>query len=99
MQLDPGTVIFAFLALFVLWKLRSVLGERTGFQQRRDLAPSLQSVGLPPAPAAEDLRWKDFAERGSEVWAGLDQIAEAQPGFDPRSFLSGATEAYKMVVQ
>ena len=34
MQIDPATIIFAFLALFVLWKLRSVLGERTGLEQK-----------------------------------------------------------------
>lgn len=28
--LDPSTIIFALLAIFVLWKLRSVLGSRTG---------------------------------------------------------------------
>lgn len=28
--LDPSTIIFALLAIFVLWKLRSVLGTRTG---------------------------------------------------------------------
>src|SRR5574337_1091003 len=98
MQLDPATVIFAFLALFVLWKLRSVLGERTGFERRRDLGPSLQPVAPPPAPVAEEVRWKDFAERGTAVWSGLDQIAAAQPEFEARAFLSGASEAYKTVV-
>lgn len=42
--LDPSTIIFAILAIFVLWKLRSVLGTRTGnekepptpFNVRRD---------------------------------------------------------------
>lgn len=99
MQLDPATIIFAFLALFVLWKLRSVLGERTGLEQKRDLASSPQAAAPLQAPIEEDLRWKDFAERGSQLWTGLDQVAEAQPGFEPRAFLSGATEAYKMVVQ
>ncbi len=28
--LDPSTIIFAILAIFVVWKLRSVLGTRTG---------------------------------------------------------------------
>lgn len=98
MQLDPATVIFAFLAIFVLWKLRSVLGERTGYEQppRQGVAPG----SAPPesAPAQPDLRWKEFAEQGGPVWSGLDDVARAQPNFDPRAFLDGAREAYKMVV-
>ena len=50
------------------------------------------------APVAEDLRWKDFAERGSPVWNGLDEIARAQPGFDAGAFVNGASAAYKMVI-
>jgi predicted lipid-binding transport protein (Tim44 family) len=98
MQFDPAIVIFAFLALFVLWKLRSVLGERTGFEQRRDLAPAPQSPPAQRKLADENARWKDFAERGSPLWSGLEQIAQSQPGFEPGAFLSGAIEAYKMVV-
>ena len=33
---DVTTIIFAALALFVVWKLRSVLGTRTGHEQRPD---------------------------------------------------------------
>ncbi|WP_298428022.1 Tim44/TimA family putative adaptor protein [Rhodoblastus sp.] len=98
MQLDPVTVIFAFLALFVLWKLRSVLGERVGYDQK-DGSPPVAAPQTPsPAVVAEDLRWKGFAEKGSPLWSGLDAIARAQPAFDPRAFLDGAREAYKMVV-
>jgi predicted lipid-binding transport protein (Tim44 family) len=102
MQLDPATVIFALLALFVLWKLRSVLGERTGFEQRRDengVAAAPPAPMAPAPPVNNDLRWAEFAERGGPVWAGLDAIADAQPGFAPRSFLDGARTAYEMVVQ
>jgi predicted lipid-binding transport protein (Tim44 family) len=98
MQLDPAIVIFALLALFVLWKLRSVLGERTGFEQRNDPSPVAEPASSPRPPEAADARWQDFAERGSPLWDGLDSIAKAQPGFDPGAFLNGAREAYKMVV-
>jgi len=98
MQLDPATIIFALLALFVLWKLRSVLGERTGFEQRSDLSPVSSPASASPAGPADDMRWRDYAERGSPVWNGLDQIAQAQKDFDPRAFLDGAREAYKLVV-
>jgi predicted lipid-binding transport protein (Tim44 family) len=99
MQLDPAMIIFAFLALFVLWKLRSVLGERTGFEQKRDDNVVPYPAPAPPPQAANNAGWAEFAERGSVVWTGLDDIARAQPGFAARSFLDGACAAYEMVVQ
>lgn len=98
MQLDPTLIIFAFLAIFVLWKLRSVLGERTGIEGQ----PEGRVVPFPTPQAAQapdEARWADFAERGSPVWAGLDEIARAQAGFAPRTFLDGASAAYELVVQ
>jgi predicted lipid-binding transport protein (Tim44 family) len=99
MSLDPITVIFAALAVFVVWKLRSVLGERTGFEQQPGPGAFAGAAPAQPAPAVDDARWADLAERGGKVWSGLDELAQAQPGFDPRAFLDGAKEAYKMVVQ
>ncbi|MGO8737918.1 Tim44/TimA family putative adaptor protein [Rhodoblastus sp.] len=99
MQLDPAIVIFALLALFILWKLRSVLGARTGYEQRNDFSAVSQPAASSQPPVVLDARWQDFAERGSPVWDGLDAIAKAQPGFDAGAFLDGAREAYKMVVR
>jgi predicted lipid-binding transport protein (Tim44 family) len=99
MSLDPVTIIFAALAVFVVWKLRSVLGERSGFEQPPGPQAFPGAAPAQPAPAVDDARWTDFAERGGKVWSGLDELAQAQPGFDPRAFLDGAKEAYKMVVQ
>jgi len=47
-------------------------------------------------PAAE--RWKDVAESGSSVAAGLDAIAAADPSFDAKHFITGARTAYEMIV-
>lgn len=101
MQLDPATVIFAFLALFVLWKLRSVLGERTGVEEKPNDGRGVFPAPATPLPSSpnDDARWADFAERGGAVWNGLDAISRAQPGFEPRVFLDGASSAYEMVVQ
>ena len=111
-EIDLPTVIFALVALFVAWKLRSVLGmrqdsERPGGQLaplRRApgpaSAPVAQPDAAPPAPVslpAAD-RWKGVAEPNSAVWSGLDAIAGADRGFTPQSFLSGARVAYDMVV-
>ncbi len=50
-----------------------------------------------PAMAAAD-RWKDVAETGSPIAAGLDAIAATDPSFDAKHFLAGARAAYEMVV-
>ncbi len=49
-----------------------------------------------PQPSAE--RWKDVAEIGSTVAAGLDAIAGADAGFDAKHFITGARTAYEMIV-
>jgi predicted lipid-binding transport protein (Tim44 family) len=65
--LDITTIIFALLAVFVVWKLRSVLGTRTGNEKQRDRSfspprteeaarqslPGGNVIRLPGAPAAE----------------------------------------------
>jgi predicted lipid-binding transport protein (Tim44 family) len=48
------------------------------------------------APQAD--RWKDIAEPGTPLAAGLDGIAAQDSSFDPRHFLSGARSAYEMIV-
>ena len=67
-------------------------------------------VSLPPRPATEAPprpaeaaqppaeRWKDVAETGSAVAAGLDAIAGAESSFDAKHFITGARAAYEMIV-
>ncbi|MEA2861330.1 MAG: hypothetical protein QOC72_3369 [Methylobacteriaceae bacterium] len=64
--LDITTIIFALLAVFVVWKLRSVLGTRTGNEKQRDRSfspraeeaarqavPGGNVIRLPGAPVAD----------------------------------------------
>ncbi len=112
-EIDLPTVIFALVALFVAYKLRSVLGVRQDSERqtggllaplRRVPAPSAAPVaqpdGAPSAlaqPPAAD-RWKGVADSNPAVWSGLDAIAAADRSFSPQGFLSGARIAYDMVV-
>jgi predicted lipid-binding transport protein (Tim44 family) len=78
----------------------------------RDAVPSPATdkvVTLPPRPAEAPQRpveaaqppaerWKDIAESGSVVAAGLDAIAGAEPSFDAKHFITGARAAYEMIV-
>jgi predicted lipid-binding transport protein (Tim44 family) len=111
--LDASTIIFALLAIFVLWKLRSVLGTRTGNEKpptnpffRRTTGTNDNKVVPPPGAAPPPLvaapplpdRWKAYAEPGSKVAAGLDAIAAADPSFALETFVTGAKLAYQMIV-
>jgi predicted lipid-binding transport protein (Tim44 family) len=53
-----------------------------------------------PVEAAPPLtdRWKDIAESGSSVAAGLDAIVAADSSFDAKHFITGARAAYEMIV-
>jgi predicted lipid-binding transport protein (Tim44 family) len=117
---DIYTIIFLALAVFIFFRLRSVLGQRTGRERppydpysARDAVrspandkivtlpqrPAEPAVSRPtePAPPPAD-RWKDVAESGSSVAAGLDAIAAADPSFDAKHFITGARAAYEMIV-
>jgi predicted lipid-binding transport protein (Tim44 family) len=111
--MDLTTLIFFALAVFVAWRLRSVLGQKTGHEQPpKDIFPRKQPtpvaagegnvVRLPGAAAndaaAEADRWDGIAPKGSPVAAGLDAIAREERDFDARQFLQGATAAYEMIV-
>jgi predicted lipid-binding transport protein (Tim44 family) len=110
-EIDLPTVIFALVALFVAWKLRSVLGVRQDSERPGGLLAPLRRVpgspappavqpdaAPPPAPQHPAERWKGVAEPDPAVWTGLDAIAAADRGFSPEAFLSGARVAYDMVV-
>lgn len=105
---DPSLIVFAALAIFVVWKLRSVLGVRVD----REEAPPAQFPaplrpaplpGAPPsgdvAPAAPAARWKGMVDKESAAAEpGLDAIAAADPRFDGRGFLEGSRRAYEVIV-
>ena len=84
---DMTTVVFALVAIFVVWKLRSVLGQRTGAERppespqtfRRDADRQDQNATRAPEPANEDrvIRMSDARERARfedpERWAPFAQ--------------------------
>lgn len=114
---DPFNLILLAVAVVVIFRLRSVLGGRTGHEKRYDpFSPSSTSetekrednvIPLPghEADAAGDDAgqeaepvWAGYAEKGSELADGLEQIAGSDGGFVPGEFLEGAKIAYEMIV-
>jgi predicted lipid-binding transport protein (Tim44 family) len=68
-----------------------------------DKVVTLPPRGADPAPKpAESVepveRWKDVAQPGSTIAAGLDAIVAEDKSFDPKHFIAGARQAYEMIV-
>lgn len=108
---DPLNLILLAIALMVFWKLRSVLGTRTGLE-RPPAEPVVLKPRTGPAPAPEQAPplgvedreppkpvWHGVAEEGSDVAKALEAIARKSPDFKVMPFLDGAKMAYEMVLQ
>jgi predicted lipid-binding transport protein (Tim44 family) len=100
------TIVFAVVAIFVVWRLWSVLGTRTGAERPPMQDPRAARVGgdivdvtpQPPPPSASPDRWRGVAEPGSALARGLDAVAAGDPSFEPQHFLAGARAAYEMII-
>ena len=101
-------VLFAMVAAFLILRLRSVLGRRTGNERRRLDPISARTaaeearekvVALPerarPAPRDEAAP----ASASTEASAGIAQIQSVDPSFDPDQFATGARTAFEMIVE
>lgn len=95
-------IVFALIAGFLVLRLRSVLGRRTGNERRRDpfVPPKAGTVSekvvqLPPrsgsatapAPAAVP-----------SLPPGVAELKRAEPSFDAAAFLHGARGAFEIIV-
>jgi len=103
-------IIFAAIAAFIVLRLRSVLGRRTGNERppagtfggpRRGADGDKKVVRLPERGSSEGLR--DFAyekaEPGSPLEAGLTEIKRADRSFNGDEFLAGARTAFEMIIE
>lgn len=110
---DPVTLVFLALAVFVIIKLRSVLGQKTGNEPppfaRREPPPETGGnvIQMPqqaaprtdaPPPADPAERFKGIAAPGTPFAAGLAALSDADKTFDPQGFVEGAKGAYEMIV-
>jgi len=116
---DIPTLIAIGVAIVVLFRLRQVLGTRTGrertpLQRQREAAAAKPGeenvVQMRPRPEPQtnedaeraqrklDAEITQFAHGDEAIATGLKAIADADPGFTPKSFMEGAKQAYEMIV-
>jgi len=105
-------IFFAMVAGFLILRLRSVLGRRTGEENPERWRPQKPDQTPPGAAPTDNVtRFPDRgvaapspAEEGGEpaapgsVAAGVAAIRAVDPEFDPAGFVQGARGAFEMIV-
>lgn len=93
-------LILAAIAVFLILRLKNVLGTRDGFEPPREQpAPQQRRFEIvPPAQEEDDYDISAHAEPGSPSAEALAAMKRAEPGFGVTDFLSGAKGAYEMIL-
>jgi predicted lipid-binding transport protein (Tim44 family) len=101
-------ILLALLAGFIILRLVSVLGRRTGNERRQENPAGLERAAPPDAKTVE-IPGRDRApppvqpgagasfDRDTPLGKTLSRIMMADHGFDPDGFLDGARGAYQMI--
>lgn len=94
-------IFFACVALFIAFRLRSVLGRRTGHERRPEAPPvgggaTDNVVPLPGRDDPAEIAFSHIADAG--LRDGLTAIRRADPNFDLEEFLAGGRQAFEMIV-
>ena len=93
-------LIFAAIALFLIFRLRSILGNRDGFEQKRPeqsaFDATVQTENDNSAPKKiVPLRANNAVANGE----GLEAVRRADPSFKDDDFMQGATGAFSLILQ
>jgi predicted lipid-binding transport protein (Tim44 family) len=100
-------ILFAMVAAFLILRLRSVLGRRTGherppksFVRPAQRAGDEVSGNVVPlaAPGVEVRPPLPTTKPPDAVAAGLERLRSVDSSFDPTGFLEGARMAFEMIV-
>jgi predicted lipid-binding transport protein (Tim44 family) len=98
-------VLFGMIAAFLVLRLRSILGKRTGYERpappvqqaplRPATTPTIDAKAEPPIPSATAQTVPDATSATGQV---LARMRELDKTFDPARFLAGADQAFRMIV-
>ena len=96
--MDPVLLILAAISGFILFRLISVMGTRTGHEPSQDVDP-LESLRSDEPARTRD----EFADAPAPVPTPVSTNArvlrDADPEFDEIEFLKGARGAYEMIIE
>jgi len=84
-------IVFAGIALFLVFRLRSVLGKRTGFEKKQN-----NSTGIQPTQKTEATT-KSIPELDEKI-SKLKTAYETIDDFNHKNFLEGAKSAFETII-
>ncbi|MFQ3622782.1 MAG: Tim44/TimA family putative adaptor protein [Acetobacteraceae bacterium] len=104
-------ILFGMVAAFLVLRLRSILGRRTGFERppqpveptgagesaARTIDTRADELAVPAALGSGPRR--SLPASGSPAAQVLSRIRSVDPEFDPMTFLTGAESAFRMIVE
>lgn len=99
-------VLFGMIAAFLVLRLRSILGKRSGFERQeqpqrgpvavpgmgRPAAPTIDAKAEPVTPV------RPLPDASSPIGATLQQMRQVDRNFDPKRFIEGADAAFRLIV-
>ncbi len=94
-------LVLAGIAIFLILKLRSVLGTRDGFEKPPvplDEARPRVKRDFEVIEGGQDRDITDHVADGSDAAKALAAMKMAEPGFSVNTFLQGARGAYEMIL-
>ena len=97
-------IILAAVALFLFWRLFTILGTREGHEEEhKNNKPSgLKTVdldvGLKQTQESEDNDIADYIDAESESGTALKSMKKIDNSFTVRDFMSGAKKAYELII-
>lgn len=97
-------LVLAGIAVFLILRLRSVLGTRDGFEKPpaplsdNDVARRRGRPEFDVIEGGPDRDITDHVEDGSDAAKALAAMKMAEPGFSVSEFLGGARGAYEMIL-
>ncbi len=91
-------ILFGMIAAFLVLRLRSILGRRTGLERQPvpplspRVGPIIEGRAEPPAPS------RTLPDDASALGQTLGRMRAVDHAFDPARFLEGAESAFRMIV-
>lgn len=91
-------VVLAVIAVIVFLKLRSVLGTRDGFEVGDAPVTTQRKSNVVPMETAFDMDIADHFDLNSISGKALAEMKKSDPNFNVDDFVSGAKQAYEMIL-